>query len=165
MESLDIILEKTTKKYTDDEKVSLATDKNEYYKVLLKNITEDDILTDVLELLRVLKERGIATSIGSSSRNAKFILKQIGLFEVFDQIADGTDVKRSKPFPDIFLVAADKLNLKPEECVVVEDAVAGIIAAKAANMKALAIGDAINAEEKDYSLNTVIDVIKYIDLP
>jgi beta-phosphoglucomutase len=87
------------------------------------------------------------------------ILRQIGLQDAFDAVADGHDIERSKPAPDVFLVAARRLGVRPEECIVVEDAEAGIRAAKAAGMQAAAVGDAVRSAEADYRLQGIEDLI------
>lgn len=130
MDSLNIILEKANKTYSDTEKLDMATRKNNYYVELLKSLSEKDVLPGVVEVLHALHQQGIKTAIGSSSRNTKAILKYIGLEKSFDVIADGNDIKNSKPAPDVFLKAAEKLDMHPSSCVVVEDALAGIEAAK-----------------------------------
>ena len=150
MDSLDIILEKAHKSYSEEEKVRLATVKNDYYVTLLASLSPNDILEDVLLVINALKEKGIKIAIGSSSKNTKKILKQIGLDYAFDEIADGNDVKRSKPEPDVFLKAAEKLGINPEDCAVVEDAEAGILAAKQARMTAIAVSDARKSHLADY---------------
>lgn len=96
----------------------------------------------MLDFLAALKQRGIRSAIGSSSKNARFILERVGLLDAFDAVSDGTNITRSKPDPEVFLTAAGMLNIPPESCLVVEDADAGIEAAKAAGMMALGIGPA-----------------------
>ncbi len=163
MESLNIILEKSKKPYTESEKVSLAKIKNDYYVESLRKLDETFILPGVLEVLSDLKQMSIKVAIGSSSKNTKLILKQIKLIGSFDAIADGNDVKNSKPAPDIFLTAATKLKMNNQDCLVIEDAEAGIIAAKRAGMFAFAVGDAKKSPEADYKatiIKELIDVIK-----
>ncbi|HAX02461.1 MAG: beta-phosphoglucomutase [Tenericutes bacterium GWC2_34_14] len=150
MDSLNIILEKASKPYTEEEKLKLATIKNDYYVTLLASLTPKDILEDVNLVIDTLKQKGIKIAIGSSSKNTKKILKQIGLDQTFDEIADGNDVTRSKPEPDVFLKAAKKLGIDPENCAVVEDAEAGILAAKQAKMTAIAVSDARKSHLADY---------------
>lgn len=142
MKSLDILLEKASRSYTQEEKQEMAARKNGYYRELLKNLSSDDILPGVMNILDELKERGIKIATGSSSKNAPAILKSIGLDGYFDATADGNDITRSKPDPEVFLLAAQRLGLKPQECLVVEDAEAGVSAALNGNMKALAVGAA-----------------------
>ncbi len=150
MESLDIILEKSSKIYNEEEKIELATRKNDYYKNLLENLTKEDILPGILETLNFLENKKIKTAIGSSSKNTIFILNKIGLIDKFDAIVDGTMIKNSKPDPEVFLQAAEKVGIKAEKCLVVEDADAGVEAGKRAGMRVLGVGSAKNNENADY---------------
>lgn len=142
MDSLEIILEKAAKAYSVEEKEALAGKKNRIYRDLLQTLTPGDILPGIPETLEYLKEAGIKTAIASSSRNAVFILDKIGLAEAFGAVVDGTRISRSKPDPEVFLLAAEDLKLAPEDCVVVEDADAGVAAAVSAGMRAVAVGAA-----------------------
>lgn len=142
IESLKIILSYSDKQYSDTEQEWLTDRKNDFYKRLLENISAEDILPGVNSFISSLKQAGIKIAIGSSSKNAKIILKKIGLEKLFDAIVDGTDIKRSKPDPEVFLLAAKRLLTEPKECVVIEDAEAGIDAALAAGMKAVGVGSA-----------------------
>lgn len=160
MASLDIILENTTNIYTKEEKLKMATLKNDYYVKLLSELTPDDILEGANALLTYLKSKDIMVAIGSSSKNAGIILKQIGLDLAFDVIADGNHITHSKPDPEVFLKAANMLGIKPEDCAVIEDAVAGIEAAKRANMYAVAIGDAKNAKDADLKIDSLLELIE-----
>lgn len=162
MASLDIILEKADKTYTEDEKVALATYKNEIYRELLKDIYVTHILPGVMDVLHALKAKGYKLAIGSSSRNAKLILKRIALFEYFDAISDGTNITKSKPDPEVFLVAADKLNISPNDCLVVEDAISGIEAADRAGMQSFAVGDAVRSPLATYQSNDIRDLLKFV---
>ncbi|PKK99797.1 MAG: beta-phosphoglucomutase [Tenericutes bacterium HGW-Tenericutes-2] len=162
MASLEIILEKANKTYSNEEKEALAEKKNNYYIELLSSLTPKDILPNVLEVLGKLKDKGIKIAIGSSSKNAKAILKQIKLTDIFDEIADGNDIKKSKPAPDVFLIAAKKLGLNPKHCAVVEDAIVGIEAAKAAQMTAIAVFDAKKSELADYRFDDIRDILRLV---
>ena len=150
MESLEIILEKSSKIYNEEEKIELATRKNDYYKNLLENLTKEDILPGILETLNYLDNKKIKIAIGSSSKNTMFILNKIGLTNRFDAIVDGTMIKNSKPDPEVFLQAAEKVGIKTEKCLVVEDADAGVEAGKRAGMRVLGVGSAKNNENADY---------------
>lgn len=155
MDSLAIILERWTGvPLSDEEKVALANEKNEIYKELLKQMSAKDLSLEVKETLEQLRTEGLMLAIGSSSRNARFILGQIGLGDYFDAISDGNNITKSKPHPEVFLMAAEYLMLKPDECLVVEDAKAGIDAAVAAGMDSAAIGDAFGYSRATYDLNT-----------
>lgn len=160
MDSLEIILENYEgKPLSAEEKEQLATKKNEVYKKLLENMTPQDASDEVRETLKELRKRGYKLSLGSSSKNAKFILEKIELTDAFDAISDGTNISKSKPDPEVFLKAAEYLNVSPEECLVVEDAFAGIDAAKAGNMLAAGIGEARDYAKRDYALNTFSDLL------
>ncbi|HEY8805519.1 MAG TPA: beta-phosphoglucomutase [Clostridium sp.] len=150
MESLEILLRKSQKTYKQNEKDELAQRKNHYYRELLNCLTTKDILPGVSKVLEFLKERGIKIAIGSSSKNTPFILEKIGLESYFHAVSDGNDIKRSKPDPEVFLLAAKKLQVIPEECLVIEDADSGIEAALAGGMKAMGMGSAANNEKADY---------------
>jgi len=150
MESLAIILERAEKDYSEDEKEEMATFKNDFYRGSLGQLKPADIFPGVTELLNVLKKRGIRSAIGSSSKNARFILERTGMLEAFDAISDGTNITNSKPDPEVFLKAAQMLDVAPESCLVVEDADSGIEAAKAAGMTALGVGPAAGHVLADY---------------
>ena len=158
MASLEIILEKATKTYTEDEKVALATLKNDIYRESLSELTPDDILPGVMNTLEGLKAKGVKIAIGSSSKNTPVILKQIGLYDYFDAVADGNQITHSKPDPEVFLLAAKLVGQDPADCAVVEDAYAGIDAAKAGGMKAVAVGDASKYEKADVAGPTLADI-------
>lgn len=140
MESLEVVLSKGTVQYSTQEKERLAEKKNEYYKSLLQSLDSSAVLKGVEETLRMLKEKGVAIGVGSVSRNTPMILERTGLAGYIDQVSCGLDITRSKPDPEVFLVAAKKLGLQPKNCLVVEDSKAGIVAAKAAGMKSLGVG-------------------------
>ena len=161
MESLEIILERWDgKSFTPEDKIRMAEDKNVIYKELLKEMSEKDLSKEVKDTLEHLRTRGILLGIGSSSKNARFILGQIGLGDYFDAISDGNNITRSKPDPEVFLMAAEYLKVKPEECLVVEDAKAGIDAAKAAGMDSAAIGDAFGYALATYNLFTFSKLVQ-----
>ena len=142
MESLEIILRRSPINYSEDAKQSMAEKKNSFYCELLKRLSPADILPGVTLFLDNLRKTGIRTAIGSSSKNAVPILHAIGLHRAFEAIADGTKIKKSKPHPEVFLLAASLLSVDPQNCLVVEDAEAGVDAGLAAGMKVLAVGSA-----------------------
>jgi beta-phosphoglucomutase len=144
MQSLDIILEKATQSYTVDEKLAFAERKNTYFREFLNQVSPQDILPGVMDLLAGLKTKKIRIAIGSSSRNTPLILAQIGLSDYFDAVADGNGITRSKPDPEVFLLAAERLGIPPSACLVVEDADAGVESAFAAGMSVLGVGSASN---------------------
>lgn len=159
MASLDIVLEKSNKKYSDEEKVALATKKNDIYVKLLDNITENDCSNEVRNTLLELKRRGIKIAIGSSSKNTPKILNRLEIYSYFDAISDGNNITHSKPNPEVFLKAAQFINENPQDCLIVEDAIAGIDAGIAGGFKTAAIGDATKYDKPDYKLNKLSDLL------
>lgn len=161
MDSLEIILERYKgETLSIERKLELAEKKNEIYRELLKTMTPKDVSDEVRDTLKELRRRGYKLSLGSSSKNAKFILEKIDLMDAFDAISDGTNITKSKPDPEVFLKAADFLQIKPAECLVVEDAYAGIDAAKAGGMLAAGLGDAREYEKTDYPIETFSDLLR-----
>lgn len=163
MESLEIILEKANRVYSQEEKNSFVERKNSLYRNLLEELTPSDILPGVMNVLETLKKNDIKVAIGSSSKNTEFILSKIGLHEYFDAISDGTQIKNSKPDPEVFLLAANKLCIEPKECLVVEDANAGVEAGLAGEMKVLAVGYASSNEKANLRMES-LEQFKYEDM-
>ena len=159
MACMDILEEIGGKHYTRQEKIIYATWKNDYYRRLLEELTPADLSGEVKATLDALREKGFRLAIGSSSKNAKFILERIGLADYFDAISDGTNISKSKPDPEVFLKAAEFLGLEPGECLVVEDAAAGVDAAHAGGMKAAAVGDAAGKCCGDYILRSFSELL------
>jgi beta-phosphoglucomutase len=145
MDSLEIILGNTPVIYSELQKRELANRKNEYYQVLIERLTPTDLLPNVQMILTELKNRRVKIAIGSSSKNAQLIIQRIGLAGLFDTIVDGNDISQSKPDPEVFALAARRLCIPPENCLVVEDAEAGLEAAWAAGMRVLAVGNAAHS--------------------
>ncbi len=150
MESLEVLLEKAKRDYTDSEKLEMAERKNDYYKEYIKDLTPNDILVGVMDFCAYIKEKGAKIAIGSSSRNTPAILKGIGLNDYFDAVSDGNQITHSKPHPEVFLLAAKLLGVESDRCLVVEDADAGIEAALAAGMDALGVGTAAQNQKATY---------------
>jgi len=142
MSSLEILLEKSPRAYSDEQKHELAERKNGYYRRMLLDLTPQSVLPGAMEIMEALKGCGIKVAVASSSRNAPLILERIGLSGWFDAQVDGNDISRSKPDPEVFLKAAERLGVAPARCLVVEDARAGVAAAVAGGMAVLALGDA-----------------------
>lgn len=141
MSSLAVVLGEHAGEYTQEQKNELATRKNNVYKELIKQITPADALPGVDTLIPELRRRGIPCAIGSASKNATPVLESMGIADKFDAIVTGFDFVHGKPAPDVFLVAASRLGLDPAQCVVFEDAAAGIQAAHAGGMKAVGVGN------------------------
>ncbi len=163
MESLAIILEQYNGQPLGvEDKAELAKQKNELYRNSLMNMGPKDLPDDVRETLDTLKRQGIKLAIGSSSKNAPLILEQIGLFNFFDAISDGNNIQRSKPDPEVFLKAAALLGEKPENCLVVEDAVAGAKAGHAGGFVVACVGDAAAQLAGDFNLDAVSEILSII---
>ena len=160
MESFEIILERYDGTMSEEQKVEYTTKKNEIYKELLKNMSPKDLSPEVKKTLDELRTRGLKLAIGSSSKNARFILGQLGLGDYFDAISDGNNISNSKPNPEVFLKAAQFVKENPENCLVVEDAKAGLEAAIAGGMDCAAVGDAVLSGLATYNLTTFSDLLK-----
>lgn len=165
MESLEIILERYEgAPLSDEKKAEMAEKKNNVYRELLRTMTPEDVTREVRDTLKKMKEAGYLLAIGSSSKNARYILERVALLDSFDAISDGTNITKSKPDPEVFLKAAEYLQLLPEECVVVEDAYAGIDAAKAGGMTAVGIGEAAGYEKTDHPIEKFAELWSLIPL-
>ena len=138
---LEILLEIGNREATQEEFDTWMVEKNVDYLKYIENMDASEILPDVPRVLEFLKENNIPIALGSASKNAQPILEKVGLLHYFDVIVDGNNVTKAKPNPEVFLLAAKQLNVLPEECVVFEDAVAGVQAANAAKMMSIGIGD------------------------
>lgn len=158
MESLNIILERAQKTYSEEQKTALATRKNQYYVKLIKQLTPQALLPGALDTVHALRDMGIKTAIGSSSKNAPTILAQAGIADLFDAVADGNQIRHSKPAPDVFLLAAELMGLPAEQCLVVEDADAGVEAALNAGMQVLAVGAASGNKKAHLRADTLQDI-------
>ncbi|MGM9606486.1 MAG: beta-phosphoglucomutase [Oscillospiraceae bacterium] len=160
MDSLEIVLERYEgPALSREDKERLAGEKNESYRALLREMTPESVSPEVRSTLTVLRQRGYRLAIGSSSKNAKTILSLVGLTEQFDAISDGTNITRSKPDPEVFLKAAEFLGLPPAQCAVVEDACAGIDAARAGGMTAVGIGDAAGYDRATFRIDSFEDLL------
>ena len=162
MASLDIVLEKYHGELSEAEKEELADQKNEIYKKLLAQMSPADLSDEVKSTLDELRRRSYQLAIGSSSKNAPFILRQIGLGEYFDAVSDGNNITRSKPDPEVFEKAAKMLWVGAKRCLVVEDAVSGAEAAHKGGMKAACVGDASRAGAGDYNMRSVKDLLEIL---
>ncbi|MBQ6175064.1 MAG: beta-phosphoglucomutase [Clostridia bacterium] len=159
MASLEIILEKGNRTYSDSEKEAFAEEKNTTYRQLLARMSTADLSDDVKKTLDGLRAKGIILAIGSSSKNTPFILDRIGLAGFFDAVADGNCITRSKPDPEVFLKAAEMIGQDPADCLVVEDAHAGVEAAVAGGFDCAAIGDARDDERAKWHLDKLSDLL------
>lgn len=140
MECVEIITKASGRHYNREQKQELADRKNRYFVESLSAVTPAELLPGSLAALQELRRRGIKIAVASNSRNAKPIIQRVGIEHLLDAVVDGHDIENSKPDPEVFLLAAKNVGVEPSHCIVVEDAVAGIEAAKRAGMKALGIG-------------------------
>lgn len=140
MESLDIILSLGGVSKELEEKKILAEKKNSWFVEFIQAMKPDEIFDGVIDLLSDLKKNGIAIALASSSKNASTVISKLGIADWFSVMVDGTMIQNSKPDPEIFIMAAKLLNIDPSGCVVVEDAEAGVEAAKSAGMACVGIG-------------------------
>jgi len=140
MRSLEIILELGGASLNDAEKVEMAEKKNRWFVEYLGKMAPDEIFPGVKSLIDDLKTMGIKVAVASSSKNAETVLKLLKIEDAFDAIVDGTMIMHSKPDPEIFLLAAKRLDVNPDECIVFEDAEAGVEAAIAAGMRCVGVG-------------------------
>ena len=138
--SLELILEWNKAQISPEVFDRLLIEKNERYLNMIADMDASERLPDVQRVLQTFKKHGCKIALGSASKNARPILDKIELTSYFDVIVDGTNVSKAKPDPEVFLQAANQLGIAPKDCVVFEDAVAGIQAAKAAGMRAYGIG-------------------------
>ena len=152
VKSLEILLNIGKVELSEEEKQKYLLQKNEEYLGFVYKMTSEEILPGINNLLNYLDENKISYALGSASKNAPLILEKVGLLNRFTAIVDGNDVSKAKPDPEVFLIGAKKLNMKPENCIVVEDAIAGVEAANAANMVSIGIGDAKLLSEATYVL-------------
>lgn len=160
MQSLDIILERANRSYSQEEKDKIAERKNASYVKMLYTLTEKDILPGINHFLDQLREAGMKTAIVSASKNTDFILERLGMKKHFNVLVTGNDTKKSKPDPEGMLLAAKRLGVEPAECVVIEDAEAGVQAAAAAGMRSIGIGDKTLLHVADYAIPST----KYLDM-
>lgn len=158
-ESLEIILSGGDKTYSEEEKQQFAAEKNAHYVESLQQLTPKDLACGAVEVLERLHGAGVKIAVGSSSRNTQLILQRLGLDQRFDAVADGTQITHSKPDPEVFLLAARLVGVEPQHCLVVEDAKAGLEAAKAGSMDAAGIGGAAQDPLADYALSVLSDLL------
>ncbi|MDY2888605.1 MAG: beta-phosphoglucomutase [Candidatus Caccosoma sp.] len=162
IDTLNQILKIAKKEYSEKQKEILANKKNEIYKEYLKELGPSDISCDLIKTLLALKEKNIKLAIASSSKNATNIAKQTDLLKYFDVIVDGNQINKAKPDPEVFLKAANKLNLLVNECLIVEDAISGIDAGIAGGFKTVGISIAKSYDKTTYKIDNIIDLLKYI---
>src|SRR6201986_1227469 len=138
--SLELILQWGGVTKTAEEQQELASLKNSWYVDMISHMTPAEILPGAKEFLEACRAAGLKTALGSASKNSMMILEKINMVDMFDAVIDGNKVSKAKPDPEVFLKGAEAVGVKPEECVVFEDAIAGIEAAIAGGMKSVGIG-------------------------
>lgn len=158
--SLEILLEVGGRNPTDVEKQSMAERKNNWYVEYIKKMDESELLKGAREYILMLRKEGVKTSLGSASKNAPVILENLKIKDLFDAVIDGNRVSKAKPDPEVFLLGARELGLRPEDCVVFEDAEAGVEAAKRAGMKVVGIGKKELLQDADYVIDGLYELVK-----
>lgn len=159
MRSLEILLEIGKINASENEKLIFAEKKNNWYLEYISKIDESELLPGAKEFLIQLKNNGIKVALGSASKNAPLILHNLGIESIFDCIIDGNKVTKAKPDPEVFILGAKGLGLKNEDCVVFEDAEAGVKAAKLAGMKCIGIGDRNILKEADEVISGLFELV------
>jgi len=155
MDTIKVIMKHNKVSLDENTSDDLATKKNDLYVASLDNVTPEDYLPGARELLTHLRAEGFSVALGSASKNAEKVLQQLNANGYFDVIGDGNSVTKSKPAPDIFLYAAEKLRLPPGNCIVFEDAEKGIDAAKAGGFHSVGIGPKERVDHADIRFDTM----------
>jgi beta-phosphoglucomutase len=158
-ESIERIMRLGNVSISDSEKENLMTLKNQWYLDFISEMNASDILPGVIDILNQSKAANLKIGLGSVSKNAQFILEKVGIIHYFDAIIDGNKISNGKPHPEVFLNGALELGFEPLECIVLEDAIAGVQAGKAANMKVLGLGDSSILHEADLVLPSLEGVL------
>ena len=157
-ESLMLILKERT--YPEEKIQEMMERKNNYYLEFIREVSPKDLLPGARELLEEIRQAGLKSALGSASKNAPDVIRRLGIADLLDAISDGNSVERQKPAPDLFLHAARQLNLTPDECVVVEDAAAGIEAARAGGFHTVGLGPC----ERVGDANVILDSLEGVRL-
>ena len=160
MDSLERILELGNRQndFTKEEKIALATKKNDHYVDLIQKITPKDVLPGIKEFLQQLKDANFKIAMASASKNAFIVTESLGVQHYFEHIVDAAKVKYSKPHPEVFLKAAEAIGVDPEKCIGVEDAQAGVTAINEANMFSIAIGTDSGLSHANVVLNSTVEL-------
>ncbi len=157
MQSLDIILQLAGKSFPAAEKEAMATRKNEWFVEYIEELKPEEIFPGVKHLITSLRAKEIKIALASSSKNAKRVVELLNIKTLFDALVDGTMIEHTKPDPEIFLLAAQKLGVAPAHCIVVEDAEAGVEAALRAGMKCVGVGKAEQLGKANHVINQTAD--------
>ncbi|MBX2916919.1 MAG: beta-phosphoglucomutase [Cyclobacteriaceae bacterium] len=140
MRSLEIVLSLGNIQLSDSEKEALADKKNKWFIEYIESVRPEEIFPGVKEMLVDCRKKNLKVALASSSKNAPRVIELLGVANLFDTMVDGTMITHTKPDPEIFLLAAKRLGVSPDKCVVFEDAEAGVVAALAAGMKCVGVG-------------------------
>lgn len=159
MRSLEIILELAGVSLSESEKQKIADRKNSWFMEYIENMKAEELFPGVKPVLTQLRKDGIKVALASSSKNAERVITILGIQDDFHAIVDGTMIAHTKPDPEIFLLAAKKLNVQPNECIVFEDAESGVEAALRAGMKCVGIGK----QEQLHHAHTVVGAVQDFD--
>ena len=162
MESLEIILGDRSSHFSEQEKWELAEEKNRIYREYLQTMRPSDLSEDTRYALQTLRKRGYLLAIGSSSKNTRQILTQLGLEHFFDAVADGTQITRSKPDPEVFFLAASLLGISPEQAIVIEDAESGVQAAETGHFRVIGIRSRENDPNSDITIKKLSDLTEIL---
>ncbi len=157
MHSLEIILELAGETRSEDEKIDMCAKKNSWYLESIQEITNRDTLPGVQSFIKLARQENYLIALGSASKNAVAIIRQLELTSSFDVMIDGNMVAHGKPDPEGFLLAARKLCVRPDQCLVLEDAAKGIQAAQEAGMHTVGIGDSLSLGAADLVIDTLLN--------
>jgi len=152
-ESLMLILK--GRMYPEEKIQEMMERKNNYYLEFIREVSPKDLLPGARELLEEIRQAGLKSALGSASKNARDVIQRLDIANLLDTISDGSSVERQKPAPDLFLHAASQLSLVPDECVVIEDAAAGIEAARAGGFHTLGLGPRERVGDADVVLESL----------
>jgi beta-phosphoglucomutase len=160
MRSLDILLEIGRVSLSEEEKLRLAEDKNRWYVTYIQQMDASEILPGAREYLNQLRHKGIKIALGSASKNAPMILENLDITDLFDVIIDGNKTTKAKPDPEVFLLGAKGIGIPPAQCIVFEDAQAGVEAGKSAGMRVVGIGDKEALKNADFVIQGLFELVE-----
>jgi len=159
VKSLEILIEIGDKNFSEAEKNIMAEKKNNWYVDYIKEMDESELLRGAKEYIMQLRNQGVKIALGSASKNAPMILENLKIVELFDAVIDGNRVSKAKPDPEVFILGALELGLESADCVVFEDAEAGVEAAKHAGMKVVGIGDKEILKDADFVISGLFELL------
>ena len=157
-DSIKTIVKEKKLNFSNKKEKEIMNKKNMFYQDFIKELDKNDMITGIFKILQTLKKRDYKLAVASASRNAKAVIDSLGLNDFFEVIADGNSVENSKPAPDLFYYTAKKINIKPQNCLVIEDSKAGIIGAQKAGMKVIGIGPYERIGLADFCYKKVTDI-------